>query len=210
MNRVVLVALNQPIDVSIERGLKEKRLVLMFDATEDSFDLRHEAHIGHLVGFVEHDHPDLVQRERSPIEQVVETARRGNDNIDTGTQNVGLAIQRGTTVNRGDAHAPSTCDRGQRTRDLAGEFSRGNKHDRLGTAGPALRDQLKERETEGQGLAGSCPGLAADVATGPGIRDGKHLHRERFRDPGRRQSVDQVGCNAKRGERRSGGVDSCE
>jgi hypothetical protein len=138
MNRVVLVSLHQPIDVSIEGGREEKRLVLVFDPAKNAFDLGHEAHVGHLVGFIEDNDADLVERQRSAVEQVIEPARRRDDDIDTGAKDIGLAIQRGTTVDRSDAHAAGNGDRGQCPCDLASEFTGRDEHDGLRTAGAAL------------------------------------------------------------------------
>lgn len=91
-NRVVLVALHKAVDVSIERCREEECLVLLFDPAEDAFDLRHEAHVGHLVGFIEHDRADFVKRECAAFQQVVETARSGDDDVDAGPEDIGLAV----------------------------------------------------------------------------------------------------------------------
>ena len=55
---IVLVALHEPVDVAIERGREQKRLVFGFRCVQDRLDLGHEAHVRHLVGLIEHDHLD--------------------------------------------------------------------------------------------------------------------------------------------------------
>ena len=51
---------------------------------EQALDRRQEAHVGHFVGFVDHGHFDLLQRQRMLFEQVLKTARACDDDIGAG------------------------------------------------------------------------------------------------------------------------------
>ncbi|MET0996657.1 MAG: hypothetical protein ABWY20_22480 [Mycobacterium sp.] len=65
-----------------------------------------------------------------------------------------------------------------------------------------LIDPLQHRKSEGEGLAGSGLGLAANVVTGEGVLDGYLLDREGVFDALSSQGVDQLGPEAEFGERR--------
>ena len=60
---IVQVPVDEPLDRAVERGREEHRLVLALDAVEDLLHLGHEAHVGHAVGLVEHEHLDVVERQ---------------------------------------------------------------------------------------------------------------------------------------------------
>ena len=129
VNGVVLVALDEPVDVSIESRREEERLVLVFDPAKNALHLGHEPHVGHLVGLVEDNHAHIVERECAPVEQVVEAAGRGDDDVDAGPEDVSLAVQRCATVDGGDANATGHRDRGQCPGYLAGKFTRRDEDD---------------------------------------------------------------------------------
>lgn len=201
VNGIVLVTLHKAVDVTVERRREEQCLMLVFDAAKDALDLGHEPHIGHLVSLIEDHDANLVQIQRATVEQVVEAAGRGNDDVDASPEYVSLAVQRGATVDGGDANAASHGDRRKRPGDLAREFTGRDEHYGLGAAWPALRNELKEGKAESQCFTRACAGLAADIAAGQRIGNGEHLDRERFRDACRCQRVDDVRRYAKSGKR---------
>lgn len=67
--------------------------MLVFNPAEDAFHLGHEAHVRHLVGFIENDDANFVEVQGTAVEQVVETPRRRDDDIHTGAEDVRLSIQ---------------------------------------------------------------------------------------------------------------------
>ena len=69
-DRVVLVLTGERTDVAVERGREEDRLAVVRDEVEQLADLGQEAHVGHAVGFVDHDDLDAVELDRR-------AARRG-------------------------------------------------------------------------------------------------------------------------------------
>ena len=46
-----------------------------------SLDLGHEAQVGHVVGLVEHDNPDLTEVDRTAVGEVHEASRRGHHDV---------------------------------------------------------------------------------------------------------------------------------
>ena len=68
------VARDEAVDAAVERGREQHRLVLALDAVEDLLHLGHEAHVGHAVGLVEHEHLDVRDRELAALHQVDEPA----------------------------------------------------------------------------------------------------------------------------------------
>ncbi len=74
-DRVVQVARDQAVDAAVERRREQHRLVLALDPVEDLLHLRHEAHVRHAVGFVEHEHLHVGDGELTPLHQVDEAAR---------------------------------------------------------------------------------------------------------------------------------------
>ena len=74
-DRVGEVALDEVVDAVVERRREEQPLAGCGDSVEDRRDLGHEAHLGHVVGLVEHGDRDVVHLDGAALEQVVEAAR---------------------------------------------------------------------------------------------------------------------------------------
>ena len=60
-DRVVHLVANQPVNIAVERGREEHGLMRASQMAQQPFHLRHETHVRHSVGLVEHDHLDLAQ-----------------------------------------------------------------------------------------------------------------------------------------------------
>ena len=80
------VALDQSVDAAVEGGREEQPLAALRDQVEDRRDLGQEAHLGHVVGLVEDRDLDVAELDRAALEQVVETARSGDEEVDTAVQ----------------------------------------------------------------------------------------------------------------------------
>ena len=50
-------------------------------ATHQAVDLWLEAHVEHAVGLVEDERADGVERDESPLDEILETARRRDDHV---------------------------------------------------------------------------------------------------------------------------------
>ena len=63
-------------------GREEKRLAFRRELGDDALDFVHEAEIEHPVGFVEDEDFDLVEDDVLRAFEVLQAARRGDENID--------------------------------------------------------------------------------------------------------------------------------
>ena len=75
------VAVGELADLTVERRREEHGLPLLRDAAEDLLDLRAEAHVEHPVGLVEDEDADAGERDEPALDQVLETARRRDDDV---------------------------------------------------------------------------------------------------------------------------------
>src|SRR5690606_25651510 len=89
--------------------------------------------------------------------------------------------------------------------DLAAELARRDKDERLRPARLALRGALKQRQAEGQSLAGAGACLAAHIVAGKSVGNGERLDRRRDGDVGALQRLHEVARDTERGEARNGG-----
>ena len=87
-HRIVLVAVDEALDGAVERGREQQRLVAALDVAEHPLDLGHEPHVGHPVGLVEHDQPDVGQVGDLAVDQVDEPAGGGDDDLGTRLERV--------------------------------------------------------------------------------------------------------------------------
>ena len=180
------VALDQPIDGPVEGGREQQRLVGLVEAAQHPFDLRHEAHVGHAVGLVEHERLELVHRDLAPVPEVDEPARGGDHEVDPLAQLGDLAVDVGPAVDRHRAQPELLGQRGEDVVDLDRELP-GREEDerqRPGRAGgrtgalgvPGGLGPLQERHAEGEGLSRAGLGLAAHVTARQGVGDGQGLN----------------------------------
>ena len=82
-HRIVHVAAHEHVDLAVERGGEQQRLPMVLgNLAHDPLDLRQESHVGHAVGFVDHEDPDLIEIELAALEQVDHPARCGDRDLD--------------------------------------------------------------------------------------------------------------------------------
>ena len=102
-------------------------------ARDDPVDGRAEAHVEHAVGLVEHEHADVLEREGAALEQVLEAAGRGHE--DVGALGVAsLLLEAHAAVDGGDREVAGTGERAQLLDDLARQLARGGEDERRGAA----------------------------------------------------------------------------
>jgi hypothetical protein len=199
-HRVVLVALHQLADGAVECGAEKQRLVAVFDAVQDFAHLGQEAHVRHLVRFVEHHHRDVGDRHLLALEQVVEAARRRNDDVDPGVERADLVDHRCATVDGGQPEVPRGGERSQLVGHLVGEFARGDEDERVRPALARGGGQLDDRQAKREGLAGPGLRFAADIAAGERIGNRHRLDRERSGDAELIERIDDLRYEAQIGE----------
>ena len=146
---------------------------------EDRLEVLGEAHVEHLVGLVEDDHPDAVEPQAAALEVVDRPARRGDDDVHAAPQAAQLLTDRLAAVDRQDAGAqlPAVLEErlGDLHRQLAGRDQ--DERGRPALAGLADRDALEGGQGEGRRLAGPGRSLGQQVAAGEQRRDRLALDR---------------------------------
>ncbi|GAA1309991.1 hypothetical protein GCM10009647_032680 [Streptomyces sanglieri] len=217
-HRVVQVIPYQQVDVTVQGRREQHPLALRQHLVEQVGDLRHESHVGHLVGLVEDGDGDPVQPAVAAVDEVLEPAGRGDDDLGAGAQRGGLPADRHAADDGGHPQPERAGVRGERVGDLLGQFPGGDEDQgqRAAGVGPVARDPGQQGQTEGEGLAGAGPAAPQHVAPREGVRQGGRLDRERRGDAlggeRREQRLGQVqfreGGNG--GQRRSDGLRQCE
>jgi len=202
--RVVLVALDQHVDVAIERGREQQCLAFRVGLVGDAFDRSKEAHVGHAVGFVEHEHPHVVEEDVAAADQVFEAAWSGDHDVEAPLDGVELFAETGAAKDRRNPHVPLVGQRPNLIAHLGRKFT-GWHQDQPGRV--ALLDLAVAGnahdggDAERQGLARPGGSFAAYVAAGDGIGKGCRLDRERLGRAAGGENLSQIIGNAEIRER---------
>ena len=133
----------------VERRREQQRLALGRRLAHNAADGGQKAHVEHAVGLVEYQHLDLVQVAGALLDQVDQTARRGDQDIAAVLECRGLRLVAHATH---DGHGDMAGDVGDLARDLVdllGELARGGDDEHHGAAAVAL------------GLLGTATAVAA-------------------------------------------------
>ncbi len=178
---VVQVVPDQPVDVAVQGGGEQHPLAVGKHLIEQLRHLRHEAHVGHLVGLVEDGDGDPVQPAVAPVDEVLEAAGRGHDDLGAAAQGARLPADRQTADHRGEPQPQRAGVGGEGVGDLLGQFPGGDEDQgqRLPGLGPLSGRTGQQREPEGEGLAGTRAATAQDVPAGQRVRQRRGLDRER-------------------------------
>ena len=96
---------------------------------DDALDVVDEAHVEHAVGFVEHQHLDLVEAQRALVDQIEQTARRRHQHFDAVRQRAHLLVDRHAADGERDGERADVPAIGaEAVGDLAGQFARRRQH----------------------------------------------------------------------------------
>ena len=88
-----------------------------------------EAHVQHAVGFVEHQHLDLVEAQRALVDEIEQAAGRGHQHFDAVRQRADLSVDRHAANGERDGERPNVPAIGtEAVGDLAGQFARRREH----------------------------------------------------------------------------------
>src|SRR5436190_7630380 len=201
LHGIVHVAIDQTLHRAVERRREQHRLVRLLHAIDDLLDLRHEAHVGHPVGFVDHQDFDLGQRELVALDEVDQAAGRADHHVDALAQRRDLRVHRHAAVHGAHRAVAHFSEWSQRGGDLGGELAGRYENERPRVAGTRTADPAEQRQTEREGLAGTGLRLAAEVAAGERVGDGERLNGERVGDAVARERGVEVGWEAEPRER---------
>ena len=186
------VAIGDAVDLAVQRGREEERLALLADEIDDAVDGRAEAQVEHAVGLVEHEHRDRVEAQEAPLDQILEAAGRGHQDVRAGGL-LGLAVDADAAEGGGDAQTAGARERRRLVCDLHRELAGGHQHEAGGNLG-VTRDALDHGDREGDRLAAARGRLGKDVASGQRVGQDELLNGEGFRDAAlRERSADVLG-----------------
>ena len=199
---------DQHVDAAVEgRGEQHPLAVAAGSASSSRRDHRQEAEVGHVVGLVEHGDLDGVEAAVALLDQVLEPAGAGDDDVDAAAQGGDLRVLADAAEDGEGAQAGGL---GQRLRGprRSGWPARGSapgsaRAARLGRGGGDRGGQPGEqREQERVGLAGAGAAAAEHVAAGERVGQRGGLDRGRGGDAVVGQHRRQVRGHAEVDERR--------
>jgi hypothetical protein len=199
------------VDVAVQGGREQHPLPVRAHLVEQRGDLRQETHVGHLVGLVEDRHGDVVQPAVAPVDEVLEPARRRDEQFRPGPQRTGLPADGHPADHRRRPQPHRVGVRRQRVGDLLGQLTGGHQDQRERPAGlgAAARRAGQHREAESEGLSGAGTAAAEHVTAGQGVRQGRRLDRERRGHTLLLQGGQQRRRQFQTGERLHGGQRRC-
>lgn len=120
-----------------------------------------EAHVEHLIGFVEDDRAHRVQDECAAADVVEGSPRGGNNDIDAAFQGTQLSADGLAAVDGEDSCPKVAAVAVECLRYLQGQFPGGNQNERgRGVPAVTVGQPLEDRQGEGRGLPCSGRGLA--------------------------------------------------
>ena len=184
---VLLQALGQAADFTGEGGAGHQGLAVARQALGDVLDVLDEAHVEHAVGFVEHQHLDVVEHGLAALQVVDQAAGRGDQDVQRAAQGLDLGRIGHATHDAGDGeplHMAAVV--GGSLGDLHRQLAGGHQHQDaraldlalLGLVGRVLArgdDLHQRRQHERGGLAAAGAGAHAQVLAGQCRRNGLGL-----------------------------------
>ncbi len=181
LDRVVEHAVGQLLDRRRHGGREEQRLALPGQRREDPLDVRDEAQVEHVVGFVEDQDLDRAEARVALAHQVHEPPGCGDQHVEAAVQRGDLLLLAHAPEDHGHAELQPATVGLEALGDLRGELARRREDQRAHAVGcgaaSAGREQLQHGQREGSGLAGAGLGATEQVAPFEQMRDGLRLDR---------------------------------
>ena len=157
-----------------------------------------------MVGLVEHGHLDRAQVDVALLDQVLETAGAGEDDVDALTQRLHLRVLADAAEDGAGAQSVHGRERRQGGVDLGDQLTGGGQDQRARalrrTAGAGRVQPGDEREQERERLAGAGAAPAEDVASAERVGQRRCLDGSGFGDAGGGKHVGEVGGYAELGK----------
>ncbi|CAB4814660.1 unannotated protein [freshwater metagenome] len=176
--RISLIALDERVDDSVEGCREQKCLMLTRNMAKDPLDLGKEPHIGHAVGFIDHNLSNVVEENLFALDHVDHAARGGDDDLDTLFEFRNLRFHFRSAVNRGNGDIANLAEWREFVAHLRGEFTSRNQNQCERASGLRAFHLFEQRKTKGERLARTSLGFATDVTTSKRIGNGEFLHCE--------------------------------
>jgi hypothetical protein len=190
------------VDLAVERRRQQQPLSVGRRGGEQSVDRLVEAEVAQVVGLVEDGHLDGVEVALTTLDEVVQAARRGNDDVGTLAQCGDLLAHRSTAIDGGELEPQGGRDRRHRLGDLRGELTGGEHDEATRVSGPARAagQPGEDGQAEGQRLAGAGAGTTEHVVAGQRVGNDRQLHGSGDGDLATTQDVDDRGVEGQVGE----------
>ena len=112
----------------IDRCSPHEDCAIRCDEIHEFLDLVHEAHVGHLVGFVEHGDRNFGEIHRTLVHQIDEPTRRGDNDVCASLEALDLPLVRRATDDELHRQLRLMCERCQCIAHLHGEFTGWHEH----------------------------------------------------------------------------------
>lgn len=152
-NRIVLIPLDENVHVAIESGREQNGAAVIRALVEQLAYLRKKAHVGHAVGFVEHNHVNLIEEDHPLVNEVAEATGAGHDNLHAAPKCLSLTTNGNAAKNCLNPWAAGSSQKPQFRTHLSREFPSGNKDEASWTVGGCSIAADDKRYAKRQGLA---------------------------------------------------------
>ena len=157
VNGVTKMSFGDGEDAASHRGGEERRLPFAWNSLENLLELLGEAHVEHLVGFVEDERLDRAQRERRTADMVERASWRRDDDVDATTQRAKLELDGLAAVDRENARVERAAVPMHRFGDLHRELACRDENQSARSALVGLRAS-KDDASRGSAKAAVFPG----------------------------------------------------
>ena len=127
--RIAQQVLREPADVADEGRAVHQRLARRRHVVGDRVDVVDEAHVEHAIGFVEHEHLDVVEHRLAGLQVVEQAAGRRDQDVERAAQRLDLRRVRHAADHGRDAQALHVAAvGGRRLGDLHRELAGRRQH----------------------------------------------------------------------------------
>ena len=166
------------LDFRFQGGREEHGLPLFGQRVDNAAHIAHKPHIEHAVGFVEHQHGDVVEVRISLLHQVEQPPRRGHQQVGVAAQGADLGGCRHSTQQHGTAQGQMAAVVAQALVDLQGQLAGGGQDQGADRSlVTAFAKPLQNRQGKRRGLAGTGLRRGKQVFAGQQFGNGGLLDR---------------------------------
>ncbi len=172
-------------DFRRHRGGEQQRLTLDGQTGDDPLDIGQEAHVKHLIRFVEDKNLHAVEACRAGADMVEQPAGGRNNHFDAGSQCAFLRNRRRASDNESRSQTRPHGQAAVNKVDLLGEFTGRSQDQRTDIAAITRYKMVKHRQEERCSLAGARLGGGNEVASCQYFRYGPCLYGSRSEEAAR-------------------------
>jgi hypothetical protein len=180
--RIAQQRVGERADLGRHRRREQQVLPLRRQRLQNASKVRQEAHVEHVVGFVEDERLDVGETQRALADQVEDAARAADDDLRLTSQRLPLPVSGNAAEDRDDRDLRETRQQPDLGVDLRCEFACRCEYECARSAAALRHESLEHRQREGRRLAGAGLGEAQHVAPCECGRDGLGLDGARMNE----------------------------